>query len=1311
MKKSILALLMINLLLAACNGKVPLVPQKRADAFPQGMGQNLLAISEYDNKAFQLTTHESLGKHTSTKAELVISDSQSLITQFDFVKVTSESDLVGEIPFIGKVNHKYEMKMELDESYLKIFKIGLPNEIPISEHSIATKLSDGRLKIPVLGYAVRGYYAVEHALDDDNKKTHRLLEMPKNSKSEATHFKIDKNAVELFRAQAKTELFPADLFQGDWYFSETITGISDKKEESFILGFGLTSDGEFKDSTKVRLSKNHDSIRAINLNVDGRIDINQEINQSVAFEIPARWVSYKISKNGTGLGLSEEEDSTISWEKREYVLLDLSATSSQLNQSRHSKLIDIEISKNFISYTLHNTEKNYRIKYSFLKAGQRNYKSQLALKEDQRKFGYFSKTREFARTSDQYRQSDLQKNTFIQRFNPNKDIVFHFSKTTPQWLRDSAVKVIEGWNSAFEAAGAKSKVIIDTTKDVNLGDTRYNIINLIETLNAGDLFGIAGTIVDPQTGEVISGTANVHITPIKESVVSKVREYILSKINALDDKYVFSKDSGYPSQKISALSPKLKGIASSVADALSGTDKLQADLKKSLLNKVNFKSSNYPQLNDSFFFADNYFAADLFQQIEKTCPKVNAFISKINADREAGRASEMNTAEEQSAIESCVTLLTQEKMMGTLAHELGHTFGLRHNFYASNDSANFSKSTIDGSVIKSSSVMEYPSFEEDRLVNPGPYDVAAIRFGYTNSIEIDGENSPRIMKLSENLQIDSQLKAKGVKARSFKFCTDEDVDQVNIDPMCARHDHGTTPLEVVKGIINNYNSTVALHFNRFDRAISPAGAQYFTGENISQRIFYSTFVPLKMFYDKWRSHLSQYAGHGNEYLEKLSPSEYQALLKRMSEDARYKEVFNQYYPASRTVYGFLKQLVFLPIKQCVTENDKQQARVIPLEIIRKEIFANTGKSVHSCSNDEVLKMLAAKNLKLVAETGYFSDDFKFDISPEALFEANDIIGMKYSRLFAMITLVERIPSLNALNLSQGFSPNFSDEPDLRADLERSVVTRIVGGADLADLKLVQAEPGKHLLPVFQAEKELLIAYGNLFKRSLAIPGKIAETQQRIEKYSAFLSREDIPDSDQVAKMRLGGSLIVATTGQPIAKMMIDKLNQLQSIKNSKLVSSSVFQPLIAFSMMTRVPEKNLSKQSVADFVKMMLALTEEFQSIAKKPGIVQSDLVALGTLISTEQSLLEQIIKQAQIDSEAALEIFLNSDAAKVKVAEFLKLNAQQIELADLSAKGIKKRSEAIIKKSEALAVVKADLGGEIDAQIDILTALITGDL
>ena len=128
-----------------------------------------------------------------------------------------------------------------------------------------------------------------------------------------------------------------------------------------------------------------------------------------------------------------------------------------------------------------------------------------------------------------------------------------------------------------------------------------------------------------------------------------------------------------------------------------------------------------------------------------------------------------------------------------VAHEVGHTLGLRHNFKAS---ALYDLETINSSQMKdkphSSSVMDYlpinlPSTDKDEehgnytMIGVGPYDMWAIEYGYTFD---DGKLDKILDRVAEP---------------ELQYGTDQDT--WGPDPRARRYDFSKNPLEYAKSQI------------------------------------------------------------------------------------------------------------------------------------------------------------------------------------------------------------------------------------------------------------------------------------------------------------------------------------------------------------------------------------------------------------------------------------------------------------------------------------------------------------------------------
>lgn len=182
----------------------------------------------------------------------------------------------------------------------------------------------------------------------------------------------------------------------------------------------------------------------------------------------------------------------------------------------------------------------------------------------------------------------------------------------------------------------------------------------------------------------------------------------------------------------------------------------------------------------------------------------------------------------------------KQAVMSTLSHELGHAFGLLHNFTGSTDKANY-EFKGEKTNRNYSSIMDYMADIEQHYAGPGPYDVQAVRAAYTGLVPLNPEilkNQKTMDNLKSNkinivnghlISITDAARVLGKSSlvhfnkdtvnptgllEYFAQCHDGIVGQ---DIMCARFDNGGSPQEIVANKIADYNRSYANRYYVYDK--------------------------------------------------------------------------------------------------------------------------------------------------------------------------------------------------------------------------------------------------------------------------------------------------------------------------------------------------------------------------------------------------------------------------------------------------------------------------------------------------------------
>ncbi|MFP5518517.1 MAG: zinc-dependent metalloprotease [Bdellovibrionia bacterium] len=204
-----------------------------------------------------------------------------------------------------------------------------------------------------------------------------------------------------------------------------------------------------------------------------------------------------------------------------------------------------------------------------------------------------------------------------------------------------------------------------------------------------------------------------------------------------------------------------------------------------------------------------------------------------------------------------------------IAHEMGHSQGLTHNFAGSFDKTNFSRAG-ENSQRNYSSVMDYFSPDNFSWGGIGLYDIHALRATHTGLIEASQNADSIFAKVGlqtarngENIDIgrlEQAVAKKGgwntipeqaftLMVKPYKYCTDI---HVGYEPTCQRFDQGTSATEIVQNMIAEFDQNYVNGFHAWDRlefgyleksrALSYSMYQMFQMRQFVDEYFYKNYI-------------------------------------------------------------------------------------------------------------------------------------------------------------------------------------------------------------------------------------------------------------------------------------------------------------------------------------------------------------------------------------------------------------------------------------------------------------------------------------
>lgn len=372
---------------------------------------------------------------------------------------------------------------------------------------------------------------------------------------------------------------------------------------------------------------------------------------------------------------------------------------------------------------------------------------------------------------------------------PKNPIVFYIEHTTPvryrRWVRDG----ILSWNAAFEKVGITNAVEVyyqDAASGAHMDkdpeDVQYNFVRWLNN-DVGTAIGPSR--VHPLTGQILD--ADIILTDGWIRHYRKQFSETLPKI-AMEgygpDTLAWLAEHPEWDPRIRLAPPSMRQvigrkIAQSAALPYAGHPLFSANSE--IMGDEEFDGLNRAsQVNGLCLAADG-----LSMEVALARMTFDILAGVAQDTPAAPPAEKKPDAPKEQMLDGMPESFVGPLMAHLVAHEVGHTLGLRHNFKASSifTLAQINSEEVKGKKQLAGSVMDYIGtnvrFDSGNtqgdycMTGVGPYDMWAIEYGYTF-----GDTKPILARVAEP---------------ELVFATDEDTS--GPDPLARRYDFSKNPLD------------------------------------------------------------------------------------------------------------------------------------------------------------------------------------------------------------------------------------------------------------------------------------------------------------------------------------------------------------------------------------------------------------------------------------------------------------------------------------------------------------------------------------
>lgn len=1076
-------------------GEIPLTDEMKKNRcvkheFRQGQAENLYGIECLEEKRIFIQTHSSgnpidpiskteAGKNLrlekkddNTGKTEEVNFIPNVINKFYKVGYTVQKDQGDdkEYPFLrdllpenerfyGSLGKTYHIVFKVEGNYLILYKASKNIEdipytqrttLPKSSEGIYKKSEDGYYRVPFIGYQI-GYCKTEREIHQTGQtgRYETIINCSINNRAGNPYYiQFQTDNKQPFTYKNKMNVFPAKYFtEGLWFYSEGDVETASIEAHSYISRAFL-----------VKLEAKDSALGLVD--VSGNIsDLNQRRKDLFSVE----WKEYSMDKTDGVIfkNFQEKEDIDNSPEKieRPYVQINF-------NLKKSDEITDLVITKNYFSYVksfTDDTGKRKKVKTSLLResaVNQKGFFQKRWFKDDQdHRFGVLPVSPQTEEKPGVFELEEKTKAFRLIHFHTNKKetiIKWHFSNYTVangkegiadnegDFYRDIGQEAVDIWNRAFQIitrdSGKTIRVkLADKEGDKDLGDLRYNILNLVKvtTLRGqrSSLAGIAPSFIKADTGQIVGTTSNVFIHNISKIYEKYVADYIRYEIFRKDQNSICS----------------------------------DGESKKTVEEEAN-----------------NHGVSPYIRSlIEGHCQGVKDFICSKKEKIKAGKIklTPRDNLKDSKEIISCERKISRDYVLQTILHEMGHSFGLGHNFKASTDEKNYYQSLEEmktyfpmarsTKIPKTSSIMDYTPDYVPPMTILGKYDLAALRYLYMNQLE-KSDGILLTLKIPEDPEqqqpLERLLGRENLSLlKNYAHCGDainnnsipyfekpfpnfekpllKKLDYVlkpnAEDFLCLTHDYGSNPLEIVQSDIEE--------FKRKMRASRYSYAEY--------KLIYSLlYRRILGFYNKWiflrneylRS-IGQLSKSFSLFNDKASIEEYKILIEK----TKNMEEFALYYPIREIIFNFIKDIIFLKTMKCKVQDDENKVWYLDLNFIKNKLLFRD-LYVEDCQSEHIQDFFDNNNLTYLDQTGVenFSSYYSQGIDDDRkdLISVSDLLNFLYSDSEKVNKILHKI---NLNNSTLNFM-NFIQEPDFLSNffdrLKKEFLIDKESGVSGSDLK-------------------------------------------------------------------------------------------------------------------------------------------------------------------------------------------------------------------------------------------------------------------